>query len=115
MTKRAVEQRGKCRCPGLVVPEHGGLALDVELERFQHLEQRRRRFRLAARADGAAEEVERQHLGALQYLRRDVCKFQVGDISGERCGFVGHRVSSCWRAGYAWLRALSSRLCTRGY
>ena len=41
-----------------------------------------------------AEEIQRQHLGAFQNLRRDIRKFQAGDISGERCGFVGHRVSS---------------------
>src|SRR4029079_4438800 len=41
-----------------------------------------RRFRCAARGEGAAEEVERQHLGALQYLRRDIRKFQIGDIGG---------------------------------
>ena len=31
--------------------------------------------------------------------RRDVLEFQVGDIGGERCGFVGHRVSSFWAQG----------------
>ena len=94
VAERAVEQRCDRRRPGLGVAEHGGLALAVELERFQHLHQRGRRFRVAARTDGAAEEVERQHLGALQHLRRDVLEFQVGDIAGEGFGFVGHGVAS---------------------
>ena len=94
MAERAVEQRGDRRRPGLGVAEHGGVALAVERQRFQHPEQRRRRFRIAPRPDRAAEEIERQHLGALQHLRRDVLEFQIGDIGGERCGFVGHRVSS---------------------
>ena len=94
MAERAVEQRGDRGRPGLAVAEHGGLALAVERQRFQHLEQRGRRFRVAPRPDRAAEEIERQHLGALQHFRRDVLEFQVGDIGGERCGFVGHRVSS---------------------
>ena len=57
-------------------------------------EQRRRGFRIAPRPDRAAQEIERQHLGALQHFRRDVLEFQVGDVSGERCGFLGHGVAS---------------------
>ncbi|GCC48844.1 hypothetical protein chiPu_0033087, partial [Chiloscyllium punctatum] len=98
MSERAVEQRRHRRRPGLAVAEHGGLALAVERQRFQHLHQRGRRFRIATGADGAAEEIQRQDLGALQHLRRDVGKFQVGDIGGERCGFVSHRVSSIFAA-----------------
>ena len=99
VAERAVEQRRDRGRPGLAVAEHGGFALAVERQRFQHLQQRGRGFRIAPRPDRAAEEIERQHLGALQHLRRDVLEFQVGDIGGERCGFVGHRVSSFCRAG----------------
>ncbi len=100
MAERAVEQRRDRRRPGLGVAEHGGFALAVERQRFQHLEQRGRGFRVAPRPDRAAEEIERQHLGALQHLARDILEFQVGDIGGKRCGFVGHRVSSlCHRVG----------------
>src|SRR5262249_12073361 len=109
VAERAVEQRRHRRCPGLAGAEHGGLALRIELERLQHLQQRGRRLRLVAGADGAAEEVERQHLGALQHFRWNVRKFQVGDITGKGRGFVGHRVSSFWPAGYAGRPALSSR------
>ncbi len=94
VAERAVEQGGDCRCPGLAVAEHGGPALAVERQRFEHLEQRGRGFRVAPRPDGAAEEIQRQHLGALQHLRRDIREFQVCNIGGKRCGFIGHRVSS---------------------
>jgi len=94
MAERAVEQRRHRGRPGLAVAEHGGLALAVQRQRFQHLQQRGGGFRVAPRPDRAAEEIQRQHLGAFQDLRRDVREFQVGDIGCERCGFVGHRVSS---------------------
>ena len=99
MAERAVEQCRNRRRPGFAVAEHGGFALAVERQRFQHLEQRRRGFRVAPRPDGAAEEIQRQHLGALQYFRRDILEFQLGDIGGERCGFIGHRVSSSLAQG----------------
>ena len=98
MAERAVEQCRDRRRPGLAVAEHGGLALGVERERLQHLQDRGGRFRLAAGPDGAAEEIQRQHLGAIQHFRRNILVFQVDDIGGERCGFVSHRVSSFWRA-----------------
>ena len=94
MAERAVEQRCHRRASRSCIAEHGGFALAVERQRFQHLEQRRRGFRIAPRPDRAAEEIQRQHLGALQHLRRDVLEFQVGDIGCERCGFVGHGVAS---------------------
>ena len=90
MAERAVEQRGHRRRPGLAVAKHGGFALAVERQRFQHLEQRGRGFRIAPRPDRAAEKIQRQRLGAFQHLQRDVREFQIGDIGGERCGFVGH-------------------------
>ena len=114
MAERAVEQRRHRRRPGLGVAEHGGFALAVERQRFQHPKQRGGGFRIAPRPDRAAEEIQRQHLGALQYLRRNILEFQVGDIGGERCGFVGHRVPSFWRAGYAGKFDLSSRLPVAG-
>jgi len=70
-----------------------GLALAVELERLEHLQQRRRGFGIAPGADGAAEKIERQDLGALQYLRRDVLESEIGDIACKRFGFMGHCVS----------------------
>src|SRR5579872_1381677 len=94
MAERAVEQRRDRRGPGLAVAEHGRVALAVECERLQHPEQRGGRFRLAPGADGTAEEVERQDLGALQYFRRNVLEFQVGDIACERFGFMRHGVAS---------------------
>ena len=99
VAERAVEQSGDRGRPGLAVAEHGGFALAVQRQRFQHLQQRGGGFRIAPRPDRAAEEIERQHLGALQYLRRNILEFQIGDIGGERCGFVGHHVSSFWPAG----------------
>src|SRR6266700_6969600 len=93
MAERAVEQRRHCRRPGSGIAEHGGVALAVERKRLQHLEQGRRGFRIAPGADRAAEKVERQRLGARAHLRRDIFEFQVGDIGGERCGFIGHCVS----------------------
>src|SRR6185437_16138174 len=90
-----IEQRRDRRRPGLVVAEHGGLALAVERQRLQHFQHRRRRFRIAPGPDRAAEEIERQHLGALQYLRRDVVEFEIGDIACERFGFMRHGVASC--------------------
>ena len=98
MAERPVEQGRHRRRPGLAVAEHGGFALGVERQRLQHLQQRRGRFRLAAGPDGAAEEIQRQHFGAIEHLCRNIPEFQVGDIGGERCGFVGHRVSSFWPA-----------------
>ena len=94
MAECAVEEGGDRGGPGLAVAEHGGVAFAVQRQRFQHFQQRRCRFRIAPRPYRTAEEIQRQHLGALQDLRRDIGKFQVGDIGGERCGFVGHRVSS---------------------
>jgi len=94
MAERAVEQGRDRGRPGSTVAEHGGFALAIERERFEHFEQRRRRFGVTARADGAAEKIERQDLGALQHFVRNVFEFQVGDVGGERCGFIGHRVSS---------------------
>ena len=94
MAERAVEQGRDRGRPGLAIAEHGGFALAVQRQRFQHLKQRGGGFRVAPRPDRAAEEIQRQHLGALQHLRRDILEFQVGDIGCERCGFVGHRVSS---------------------
>jgi hypothetical protein len=99
MAERAVEERGNRRRPGLGVAKHGGFALAVQRQRFQHIEQRGGGFRIAPRPDRAAEEIQRQHLGPLQHLWRDILEFQVGDVAGERCGFVGHRVSSVCRAG----------------
>src|SRR5215213_6795730 len=46
------------------------------------------------RPDSAAEKIQRQHLGARQHLLGDVLEFQVDDVSGERCGFIGHGVAS---------------------
>ncbi len=94
MAERAVEQGRHRRRPGFAVAEHGGFAAAVERQRFQHLEQRGRGFRIAPGADGAAEKIQRQRLGALPHLVRDILEFQVGDIGGERCGFVGHGVAS---------------------
>ena len=99
MAERAVEQRRHRRRPGLAVAEHGGFALAVERQRFEHLEQRRRGFGVAPRPDGAAEKIQRQHLGARQHLVRDILEFQVGDIGGERCGFIGHLFPHCCRIG----------------
>ncbi len=90
MAERAVEQGRHRRRPGLGVAEHGGLALAVERERFEHLEQRRRGFRVTPRPDRAAEKIQRQHLGAFQHLERDILEFQVGDVGGEGCGFICH-------------------------
>ena len=94
MAERAVKESGDRGRPGLAVAEHGGPALAVQRQGLQHPKQRRGGLRIAPRPDRAAEEIQRQHLGALQHLRRDVRKFQVGDIGCKRCGFVGHRVSS---------------------
>src|SRR5581483_10798121 len=64
------------------------------------------RFRFAPRADGAAEEIERQNLGALQDLRRDVLEFEIGDIAGERFGFMGHGVASLLRCHSGAMRSI---------
>ena len=68
VAERAIEQRRDRRRPGLAVAEHGRVALAVERQRFEHLEQRGRRFRVAPRPDRAAEKIQRQDLGALQHL-----------------------------------------------
>jgi hypothetical protein len=94
MAERAVEQGRHRRRPGLAVAEHGGFAAAVERQRFQHLQQRRGGFGVAPRPDRAAEEIQRQRLGAFQHLARDILEFQVGDIGGKRCGFIGHGVAS---------------------
>jgi hypothetical protein len=39
MAERAIEQRRHRRSPGLGIAEHGGLALAIERQRFEHLEQ----------------------------------------------------------------------------
>ncbi|MGY3107283.1 hypothetical protein ACVWW7_003910 [Bradyrhizobium sp. LM6.9] len=98
MAECAVEQRRDRRRPGLAVAEHRGVALGVERQRLQHLQDRGGRFRFAAGPDRAAEEVQRQQFCPIQHFRRNIPVFQAGDIGGERCGFVGHRVSSFWRA-----------------
>ncbi len=94
MAERAVEQGGDRRGPALAVAEHGGFSRPVERQRLQHLQQRRRGFRVAPRPDGAAEEIQRQHLGAILDFGRDVLELQVRDIGGKRCGFMGHGVAS---------------------
>src|SRR3954454_20004143 len=94
MAERAIEQRGYGRGPGLAVTEYGGLAGAIQRQRFEHFQQRRRGFGVAPGANRAAEEIQRQHLGALQHLMRDFVEAQVMNVSGERCGFVGHAVSS---------------------
>ena len=94
MAERAVEQGCDRRRPGFAVAEYGGVAVAVQRQGFEHLQKRWRRFRVAPRADRAAEKIERQDLGALQHFPRDVLEFQFGDIAGERFGFMGHGVSS---------------------
>ena len=94
MTERAVEQGCDGRRPGFAVAEYGGIAVAVQREGFEHLQKRRRRFRVAPRADRAAEKIERQNLGSLQHFPRDILEFQIGHIAGERFGFMGHGVSS---------------------
>ncbi|OIQ64476.1 hypothetical protein GALL_539720 [mine drainage metagenome] len=94
MAERAVEQCRDRGRPGLAVAEHRGFATAVKRERFEHFQERRRGFRVTPRPDRAAEEIQRQRLGALAHLARDILEFQIGDIGGERCGFIGHFVSS---------------------
>src|SRR5205085_12658892 len=94
MAERAVEQGCDRRGPGFAVAEDGGVAFAVERQGFEHLQKRGRRFRVAPRADRAANKIQYQDLGALQYFGRDVLEVQIGDIAGERFGFMGHGISS---------------------
>src|SRR6266567_7843907 len=96
MAEGTVEQGCDRRRPGLAVAEYGGPTLAIEGQGFEHPQERRRRFRIAPRADRAAKKIERQNLGALQYLWRDVLESQIGDIACKRFGFMGHRVSSAF-------------------
>ena len=90
MTERAVQQRRYRRGPALVVAEHCRFTGRIERQRLQHLQDRRRRFGFAPGADRAAEEVQRQQLGARQNVLRNVGELQRGDVACERGGFVGH-------------------------
>ena len=94
MAERAVEQRRNRRRPGLGIAEHGGFAAAVERQRFEHFQKRGRRFRVTPRPDRAAQEIQRQNLGALAHFARNILEFQIGDIAGKRCGFIGHGVAS---------------------
>ena len=61
---------------------------------FERLEQGWRRFRVTPCPYRAAQEIERQNLGALANFLRDVLVPEIGDIGGKRCGFIGHGVAS---------------------
>src|SRR6202012_2867561 len=97
MTERAVEQCRDRRSPRPVVAEHGGGALRIERQCFERLEPRGRGIRIAPGPDRAAEEIERQRLGALAYRFWNVLEPEIGDIGGEHCGFVGHLRCPCFR------------------
>ena len=95
MAERAVEQRGDRRRPGLAVAEHGGLRpcrrapSASSIFSSEGVDSASRRARMALPRKSSVSTLAR-----VQHFLRDILEFQVGDIGGERCGFIGHRVSS---------------------
>jgi hypothetical protein len=62
--------------------------LSVERQRFEHLQQRGRG--LASRRARIAPPRKSSVSTLARHFRRDFLEFQIGDITGERCRFIGH-------------------------